>query len=48
MLICNDHRISLANIARNSAPAEADFRTKLEANGQKRIPDLVADNEEEF
>jgi plasmid replication initiation protein len=33
---------------KNSAPTDADFRKKLETNGQQRIPDLVADNEEEF
>jgi plasmid replication initiation protein len=33
---------------KNSAPTDVDFRTKLEANGQQRIPDLVADNQEEF
>jgi plasmid replication initiation protein len=33
---------------KNSAPTDADFRTKLEGNGQQRIPDLVANDQEEF
>jgi plasmid replication initiation protein len=33
---------------KSSAPTDADFRTKLEANGQQRIPDLPTNDQEEF
>lgn len=33
---------------KSSAPTDADFRTKLEVNGQQRIPDLATNDQEEF